>query len=583
MATKRPITELDFQAIKTQLKTYLRGQTQFKDYDFDGSNMSVLLDLLAYNTYQNNFYTNMAISEMFLDTALRENSVLSHAKELNYLPNSAKSAKAVVNLRINSSVNSATISIPKNTKFTTNYLGQNYNFYTDSTCIATKVATNTFEVTGMEIFEGFLTEETFLIDVGFVGFTLSNPNVDISSLKLLDEDSNEWLYRSDIFGVEPGDRVFYLEPSLDGNYTITFGRDIFGKQPDLDFGFTVSYRICSTTGPNGASRFTSTFLPSVSVTTMQAALGGAEKESLESIKYFAPKSIQIQERAVTTSDYQVLLKQRFPDIKSVSVIGGDELEPPQYGKVAIAVNLKQGGLLSNSIRNQYKSYLLDKTPLSISPVFLDTQFLYTQLEVDVYYSTKFTNKTKGELVSLVRAAIQSYSDNELEDFGATLRISRLSSVINEVDPGILSNNIQAKPIIEYAPAVNTADNPSFNFRTTLATPYPFNTARGFTNYKPSVTSNNFVYRGINVFLNDDGLGKIQAISGNISSVNIVNPSIGTVDYSTGLVRLSNFIVSEYDKAIKIIATPSTADIISPKDRVISIRSSDININLIEQN
>jgi hypothetical protein len=524
----------------------------------------------------------MAISEMFLDSAQREASVISHAKELNYLPGSARSSKAVVNIRINSSENTASITIPESTKFTTNYLGQNYNFYTNSTCVAQRVAPNTFEVLGVEIFEGFLAQETFLIDFDFKGFTITNDDVDLSSLRLFDEDGTEWIYKKDIFGVNSDDMVFYIEPSLEGRYTIQFGRGIFGMQPDVDTGFSVSYRICSTTGPNGASRFTSSFLPSVSVTVAQTAAGGAEKESIDSIKFFAPKSIQIQERAVTTSDYAILLRQRFPEIKSVSVIGGDELDPPQFGKVAIAVNLQQGGSLSNSTRNQYRSYLSDKTPLSITPIFLDTKFLYSQIGVDVFYTTKFTNKTKAELRNLVSNAILKYGEDELEDFGSVLRISRLSSIINELDPGILSCAITAKPIIEYTPAINTADNPTFNFKTNLLQPYPFNPSRGFSNYKPSITSNNFVYKGINVFLNDDGLGKIQAISGNISAVNIINPSIGTVDYSTGNVRLSNFIVDEYETAIKIIATPVSSDVVSPKDRVLTLRDSDLTINVIEQ-
>ena len=236
MATPTPIVELDFAAVKQQLKDYLRSQTQFKDYNFEGSNMSVLLDVLAYNTYHNNFYTNMAINEMFLDSAMLRNSVISHSKELNYLPRSRKSAKAVVRIRIDDpqgSITDQTVVIPTYTEFTSSYQGNSYNFVTNQTYVARKTSPTVYETGDVEIFEGEMLasfeREGFLVDDdGNLRVALSNPEVDTDSIVCFidaeaTEDQNVFQYRTNIFGVGPTDKVFYIEPYFDNRYNIYFG------------------------------------------------------------------------------------------------------------------------------------------------------------------------------------------------------------------------------------------------------------------------------------------------------------------------------------------------------------------------
>jgi phage baseplate assembly protein W len=328
-----PITELDFFQAKNQLKEFLRNDPsgRFRDIDFEGSNMSVLLDVLAYNTYQNNFYTNMAISEMFLDSAQLENSVVSHAKELNYLPRSAKSAKAVVNVTIQDPSNAnSSITIPEGTRFTTNQGGDRFNFFTNETYVARRVG-GSFIAENVEIFEGELIEEGFIVTGDRKSIRLINNNIDIASIKVFENfdeplDRIEYTFRNDIFGVGPDDPVFYIEPSFDGTYEILFGNNRFGREPAQNVQITVLYRVASGTAANGACRFTGTIRRSTAdrdtltntVTTISNAVGGAEKESLEDIKFFAPRSIQVQERAVTERDYEILLKQRFNEIQDIS-------------------------------------------------------------------------------------------------------------------------------------------------------------------------------------------------------------------------------------------------------------------------
>ena len=591
----RPINELDFASVKEQFIDYLKGQTQFKDYNFTGSNMNVLLDVLSYNTYLNNFYTNMAINEMFLDSAVLRNSVVSHAKELNYLPRSRVSSKAVVNVSIVSPSTVGTIiTIPKFTEFQSSHEGTSYTFLTNQTYLAKRTSGNTFVATNVEIFEGdiltaFEKDGFFLEENNNFKCTLTNENVDTNSIEVYVDDEategqNQFFYTPSIYGVEPTSKVFYLEPFFDNKYSVYFGRNLFGEQPVRDIDIKIQYRACSGEEPNGARFFSTTFAPSVTVTTVSPASGGAERESLSSIKFIAPKSLQVQERAITAADYEILLRQRFPEIRSVSAYGGDELDPPQYGRVAISVNLQGDGFLSETSKNSYVRYLSDKTPVTIEPIFIDPEFIYVETVIDVKYSTKLTNKSEAELEQLIRAAVSTYNLNFLDDFGETLRSSKLSAIIDDVDNGLLGNELCVNPIIEYKPAINLELNPKFKFETRLVKPYPYKATSGFTDFKPSVVSTNFVYRGINSKLQDDGGGNIQIISSSSIGTEIINPSIGTVNYTTGEVRLINFAVESFTgSAIKIYAASISADVTAPKSRILSIRDEDISINFIETN
>lgn len=596
MATPTPIVELDFAAVKQQLKDYLRSQTQFKDYNFEGSNMSVLLDVLAYNTYHNNFYTNMAINEMFLDSAMLRNSVISHSKELNYLPRSRKSAKAVVRIRIDDpqgSITDQTVVIPTYTEFTSSYQGNSYNFVTNQTYVARKTSPTVYETGDVEIFEGEMLasfeREGFLVDDdGNLRVALSNPEVDTDSIVCFidaeaTEDQNVFQYRTNIFGVGPTDKVFYIEPYFDNRYNIYFGKNIFGLQPSEFEDVKVRYRICSAAEPNGANSFTTSFVPDVqiTVTTVQVATGGAERESIDSIKFNAPKALQIQDRAITTRDYEILLKQQFPEISAVSAYGGDALDPPQYGKVAISVYLNDDAqLISQTLANSYVDFLKERTPLTIEPFFVKTEFFYADLIVNVYYTTKETERTADEIDSIVRSTVAAYSSTNLNKFGGTLRLSKLSKEIDAIDTAIQSNSITAKPIIEFSPSINQVYNPRFVFGTELKLPYAYNNTQGFTNYQPAIVSSVFDQNGTCMFFQDDGQGNIQIVTDDRTNPQIINPNAGTVDYDTGVVTLINFETESYPgNAIKIYANTKEDDIRSPQGRVFLLRDQDLRVNV----
>tara|TARA_B110000503_G_scaffold57757_1_gene92480 strand:+ start:2434 stop:4317 length:1884 start_codon:yes stop_codon:yes gene_type:complete len=607
---KTPITELDFDGIKGQLRSYLETQTQFKDYNFDGSNMSVLLDVLAFNSYQNNFYTNMALNEMFLDSAVLKNSIVSHAKELNYIPRSRKSAKATLYVVIQDLAREdATITIPKYSQFKVNHQGESFSFVTDKMYTARKVLSTdinpqtgvvfdagAFVADSVDVYEGEMLSsfqrEGFIVDAdGVLRVFLTNNEVDTDSIVVFvdaeaTDDANVFTRANTIYGVNPTDKVFYLEPYLDEKYSIYFGKNMFGLQPEEFEDVRVRYRICSGTEPNGAgkdSSFSGSFIENATISayTLAAASGGSERESMDSIRYFAPKALQVQERAVTSKDYEVLLQQAFPEISAVSAYGGEQLDPPQFGRVAVSVYLNDDTqIISSTLSNSYLAYLKERAPLGIEPIFKQTEFVYGDMEVIVNYSKKNTEKGVAELETLVRAAIQKYSDDNLEGFDKTLRRSKISGIIDGLDAGILSSEIVVLPVIEYSPPLNFNTNPTFRFETPLVRPYVFNAANGFTNFKPAVKSTPFDINGTCVYFQDDGLGNIMIITDEATNPQIINPTAGTIDYDKGEVKLTNFKVETFTgSAIKVSAKTIDNDVVAPKGRVFILRDTDVKVVL----
>jgi hypothetical protein len=594
-----PITELDFFQAKKQLKEFLRNDPsgRFRDIDFEGSNMSVLLDVLAYNTYQNNFYTNMAISEMFLDSAQLENSIVSHAKELNYLPRSSTSARAVVNLTITDDNNpESVIVIPENTRFTTKQDGIRFDFFNNETYVARKIDQNTYIAENIEIFEGIVIDEAFFVTGNRQSIRLLNENIDTSSIKVFENfdeplDRVEYTFRSDIFGVNADDPVFYLEPGLDGTYEIVFGNNKFGKVPPQNTQVRVFYRVTNGEEANGACIFTTRLRSSLTgqetfttkVTNVIPALGGASKETLEDIKFFAPKSIQVQERAVTQIDYEILLKQRFNEIKDVSVIGGDELTPPRFGKVAISVNIEGG--LSDVASRRYESFLREKTPIGVQPIFLSPEFLYVKLVIDVFYSQKQTSSSTADLEREVRTLLREYNRVNLNKFGAIFEISRVSTLIDSLDPSIISNTIKASPYILYSPNFNQKESPSFDFGTAFETAPIFSRSNRVESYNSIVKSSNFIFNQATATFEDNGLGAIHIINARdrgLGRFDIIRRNAGSVDYGIGSVKLSDFFADFYEgNGIEIVANTLEKNVSAPKRRVLILNDTDIQINFKE--
>ena len=582
MANISPVTNLDFFATKTALKTFLKNQDRFADYDFEGSNLNVLLDVLSYNTFYNNYYYNMAISEMFLDSAQERNSIISHAKELNYLPRSRRSSMATVTLNITATQDSNYFIIPANTSLSGKCGNTTFSFLTDKTNTAIRNAnTDTYTITGMQAFQGRLMSETLSVSDSI----LSNSWIDTRSLYVT-VNGVEYVQKSDIFGISATQKVFYLQPEEDGKYSLQFGQNTFGAQPETADVIVATYRICNGDDANGVKSFTIAQniggASSISTNVTVPSTGGFLAETIESIRTFAPKALQVQDRAVTKSDYEVLLRNRFPNIQAISVYGGDEVSPPQYGKVIISVDVTGGAGAADFEIADFKEYLKDKTPLTIEPVFVAAKFLFIDTVVNVVYDANITTKSASQIRSEVIASIISYQTTNLNDFNKTLRQSRLSATLDALDNSIISTDIFAQPIIEIKPVISIVQNPAFSFEGALVQPYAFDSTTGFSSFTPAVKTTKFTIEGSLVTLQDDGKGAIMAVTASTTTKNVFKRNVGTIDYSTGAIKLSNLIVDSYEgDAIKFTANTVNKDVKSPKDRIISIRNQDITVNVTQ--
>ena len=601
MPDKSQFTELDFFTIKEELKNYLKGQNRFLDYDFEGSNMSVVLDILSQNTFLNNFYTNMAFSEMFLDTAQLRNSLISHAKELNYLPRSRRAPRAKLLVELinidqfyGNNNRPSYIIIPQYTVFSGKKNGVSYTFSTDEQYIIAPDSTGAYCRSDVFVYEGSVQTENFLVTGPEQKFILSNDNVDTSSIKVkvrqntnLTSNKEEYKFKESLFGARPDDKFFYLEADLDDKYQIVFGRDIFGKNPAVNSVVEISYRITNGELANGINTFSTSPLlgPDDSpipaqVLTVAASEGGSEKESIESIRFYAPKSLAAQERAVTERDYEVLLKNRFPEIQTVAVYGGEEADPPQFGRVIVSVDVFNAQGASETSKVQFANFLKERSPLSIEPIVVSAQFMHLYVTTNVYYNT-----TKGPLsISDVRKKVidtlKTYSDDNLNEFGKTVNFSKLTTAIDDADVNILSNETQLKALIEFSPDVSPK-NYTILFKNELA--YDYLNSSNVSIYQPAITSSVFDYNGEVAYMQDDGNGNINIVkySQEISSFVYLNKKAGTIDYTTGKVSLNDFYVdNDLVEIVTLYANVKSKNIKTPKERIVSIRGTDINLTVL---
>lgn len=579
------LTSIDFKSHKDSLKAYLREQDAFKDYDFEGSNINVLLDILSYNTYLNSFYLNMVGNEMFLDTAQLRDSVVSHAKELNYLPNSFTSAVANVTITIQSSdPNKRSVVIPRGTAFVTKVGSTNYTFTVDQNIVTTS-ANSSFVAQNVQIFEGNFQSDTFVVDYSNPAkYNISAKNVDISSIKVTVIEDNgktqlSYSKAATLFGLGESSQVFFVQPSYNDQYEIVFGDGVIGRRPKNRAIIVVEYRVSNGELPNGANQFRPTTTidgeTSITVATNQRAAGGSVAESIEKIKYNAPRAFTTQERAVTAEDYENLLKINFPEINTVSAFGGEDYDPPQYGKVFITVDLQEFDGIPQIKKDEYYRYLKPRCPVAIDPVFLDADYLYVYVNSIVKYNVNVTSLNIDDIRSKVIAAVQTYKNANLDNFNSVLRYSKLTSAIDGADSSIISNETSVQLIKLFAPELNTNINTAVKFTVPLSLKTAELQASHPIEDFHAISSTRFTYNGLQCVVEDDGIGGLNIVTfsgGNHTKV----ASCGTINYDTGQLDLKDFNVSDFEgSAIKIYAIPRELDIQTSKNIILNILDSDI--------
>ena len=580
------LSNIDFDTHKNTLKQYLKSQTRFQDYDFEGSNMNVLLDIMSYNTFHNMFYLNMVGSEMFLDTAQIRDSVMSHAKELNYTPRSFKSAEANVNIIVTSSdLAKRSIAIPRGTTFTSRFNNRNFTFSIGESVIVTDYtinSNNTISFLGSHItlYEGYFVNDSFTFTADpSQRFILTNKNCDISSVAVtIIEDVGAtvltYTRATSLFNIDQNSRVFFVQPCENDSYEIVFGDGVTGRAPKDNSVISVEYRISNGQLPNGCNTFKSDSTvdgeSAIVITTNSAAAQGSVSESIEEIKYNAPRHFTTQERAVTTEDYENLLKLNFSEVNAVSAYGGEDLNPPQFGKVFVAVDLKEVDGIPEAKKDQYYRFLKPRSPVSIDPVFVNPEYTYIGLTATVKYNVNITKLSTEDVRTLVTAAITRYADANLNNFNRVFRYSNVVEAIDNAQSAIVSNETFVKIIKIIVPQIGINNTIDVNFQT------PLDTTQSVVKGGYSITSTRFIYKGERATLQDDGLGTVNIVS---SGGNVIT-NIGTVDYDTGLVQLSNFNIASFEGAgIKVKAEPRNRDISVINNNIINIVEDDIALTI----
>ena len=568
------VTEVDFADIKTNLKNYLRSQTQFNDYDFDGSNMSTLLDVLSYNTHYNAFYTNMLANEMFLDTAQQRDSVVSRAKELGYLTRSARGSSANVSITFAGvASNISEFELPKNTSFTTSISNRTFTFVTPESNIIRNVG-GTF-TKAITITEGTPVTHEFTVSTATpVKYIIPNENIDTRSIKVTVKESSTssittiYTRATNIREVNNQSTVYYLQETHDKQYEILFGSGSLGKPLEDGNIVQVEYRVCHGTQTNGANTFSIdsiSIAPSYSGATLavnSVARGGVEIESIDSIKFNAPRNFKIQNRAVVAKDFERIILNENTNLSSVVAFGGEEAIPAVHGKVFIAIK-PQGELIPTAtLKDEIKNSIKDRTMLGIDPVIIDPTYLYVIPTIITYYDTLKSNVATSAIQALIRNSIVSYSTNNLEQFGQKLRYSRFVRELDNTDEAVLNNEAEFQMQKRFVPSTTSATLVELEFHNSVKV--------------SSISSTSFTFNNFIAQLDDDGLGNIRIFRFNTDKEKVfIDATAGTIDYTTGKLSMSSFLVSAFDGIeIRVNADPVNKDITPVREQIIIISSAD---------
>lgn len=584
--TKRiKVNELDFDAIKSNLKEFLGGQEQFQDYDFEGSSFSILLDLLAYNTHYNSIYTNLAINEMFLDSASKRASVVSLAKMLGYTPNSAACSKAKVNATITApTYNPDVVTLPSGQPFLTSIDGVSYTFYNTSD-VTTVAAGGYYTFNDVELIEGTPLTYSYYITPG-QKYIIPNANVDLSTLKVklrdtaTDDSFIVFAPADSMTSLGPTTKSYFVKELDDGIYEVYFGDGVVGYKPVDGNYLTFEYYVSSLEGPNGANTFSyagSAILGSgLTIVASAAAGGGSSAEAIDSIKYNAPRLFAAQNRAVTTEDYKSLVYKNFPQAESIVVWGGEDNDPPIYGKTFICIKPTDATKLTQAQKDYIRyNIIAPKSIVSITPEFVDPEYFNVQIEVTAYYNAKISDKTPAQLETIIREAIYTYDDSNLKKFDGVLRYSQLVRLVDEADQAIVNNTTKILVRREFTPRYN------------LSSEYKLNMINPI--YKSTIPDESVLSTGFYIpdsanihYIDDDGQGNLRMFYFDANqNKTIVNPTIGSVNYDKGSLIVRNLIITSMaDATFEFVLKPESYDVVTAYNQIVQVARDYLHVNVI---
>ena len=586
------ITDLDFEDVESSLKEYLKGQTTLKDYNFEGSNLATLIDLLAYSAHTSAFNANMVASEMFLDTAQIRKNVVSRAKELGYTPSSRTAAKAKFDLTVTSprvgGVVPSSLTINRGHEFTTVFDGTSFTFIAlDNKTISPDGGTFTFK--DLEIFQGKLTTDIYRFDnqISNQRFALLNSNIDTSTIKINITSNNTvtaWTKAGDLTGINSSSTVFYVQENDEGLFEVYFGDGIIGAQPKDGDQISISYLVTDDTHANGASTFSmSTSISGnsdVVFTNTVSASGGKDIETTDQIKFSASKFYTSQNRLVTVQDYKAKLQELYPGADSIAVWGGEDADPIQYGKVFVSLKPSQySNNLTTAEKTDLKNSLSKLSVLTVRPEIVDAEILQILITTNFKYDPTKTSQTKSALETLVRASIISYDNNQLSGFDTLFRHSQLTGQIDNTETSILSNITNIKLRKNYTATVDgTKSSIKLDFGNAIYNPHSGHNADS----GGVLTSTGFFISGDtnNYFFDDDGKGNVRRYYLDGSTRVYSDDTAGTITYSTGVVSINSLTyssTSNTDTSIDFTIIPDSNDIISSRNQLLDITADQITV------
>ena len=587
------ITDLDFDQVSASLKEYLKGQTILKDYNFEGSNLAILTDLLAYAAHISAFNANMVASEMFLDTAQIRKNVVSRAKELGYTPTSRTASKATVDLTVNNprvGVNiPSSLTMLRGHEFQTVFDGTSYTYIALNNKTITPTAGATFLFDNLELTQGRLTTDIYRYNSQIANqrFPMLNIDIDTSTITI-NITSNDivtaWTQVSDLTNVTTTSEVFYLQENDDGLFEVYFGDGIIGAQPKDGDQISISYLITDRLHTNGAqnfSMFTSLQGNSdVSFTNVVAASGGKDIETTDQIKFSASKFYTSQNRLVTVQDYKAKLQDLYSGADSIAVWGGEDHDPVSYGKVFVSIKPSQySNNLTTAEKSVLKTNLTKLSVLTVRPEIVDSEILQLLISTTFKYNPTKTSLTKSALETLVQAAIISYDNNYLSGFDTLFRHSQLVGSIDQVETSVLSNITTIKLRKNVACTVDgTAKAYDIVFGNALYNPHADHNKVG----GGILTTTGFFVSGdtVEYFFDDDGSGAVRKFYVSGSTRVYKDNTAGTIDYATGKISVDSMILtstSNGDNSIDFTVIPNSNDVISNRNQLLDITADQISV------
>ena len=589
-------TNLDFASLRAQIKDYLRVNSDFADFDFEGSNFSTLIDLLAYNSYITAYNTNMAVNECFLDSATLRENVVSLARNIGYVPRSSRSAQAVVNFSVDLGTNDTKIVTLKAGQVALGVQqGSSYIFSIADDFVATTGTNNIATFDNLKIYEGIYLEKTFQIDYSQPNqrFILPNANIDTTSIRVTVSSTTNEIYSlyNNILQVDSTSKLFLIQEIEDEQYEILFGDGIIGKKPPAGAIVTVTYIVTNGRLGNNARNFSfvgilrddtdTTITSGISVlTTQQKSENGDGIEDVSSIKYLAPRIYSSQYRAVTANDYTGIIPFVYPNVESVTAYGGEELDPPEYGKVFISIKPKNGSFLSQITKDDISRQLKQYSIAGIKPEIIDLKYLYVEVDTSVYYNTNATSDS-AELITAVTKTLTTYSNSsDINAFGGRFKYSKVVGLIDDAARGVTSNITRVKMRRDIVPEINTFATYELCYGNAF-----YDQPNGY-----GVRSTGFTVSGIDgtLYLGDiptagTTVGKLVFFKLVNNLPLVVKNDAGTVDYVHGEINLDVVNItgtSLTSGVIEVEAIPDSNDVIALKDLYLQLSVPDSTVRAL---